>query len=506
MKDKRKLIRTIILFGISFVGSYLINFFLTRFVTKNVGTDAYGFISLANTFAQYAMILTTALNSFATRFIALAYHKDDFETSNHYFNSVLFGDIFLGGVLIIFSIIFTLFMDKILNVSHFLSFDVHVLFILAFINISVNLSSTVFQSAAIIKNELEVVSVVKTVSKVLEGGILLLLFTNLKPHIYYVGIGFLTTSNIIAITNLIIKDKYAKELKVNFSYFRMKYIKKLVINGIWNSFNSLGNTLNSGLDLLISNTMLSSVAMGQASIVKSLNTIFSSIYQMVSQPFEPVFLKDYSMNDKSFLIKDLQFSMKISGALSNLFFAGFVAFGLEYYKLWVPHENVRLLYNLTIIAIATCILDGAMYPLYYIYTLTLKMKLPCIITILGGIVNVVGMFILIKFTDLGIYSVFLTTAFVMIIINGITNPIYMSYCLNLSIKTFYSVLIKHIFSCLIQTIVFLIITKQLHIYNWITLIFWAIICGVIGIIIHFIVVTNKDEKLKILNFIISKFC
>ena len=47
-------------------------------------------------------------------------------------------------------------------------------------------------------------------------------------------------------------------------------IKNLLKNGIWNSLNQLGNELNSGLDLLISNLMLSAVAMGQISVVKNI--------------------------------------------------------------------------------------------------------------------------------------------------------------------------------------------------------------------------------------------
>ena len=48
----------------------------------------------------------------------------------------------------------------------------------------------------------------------------------------------------------------------------MEAVKKLVLSGIWNSINSVGNLLNSGLDLWISNLMLSALEMGNLSIVK----------------------------------------------------------------------------------------------------------------------------------------------------------------------------------------------------------------------------------------------
>lgn len=48
---------------VSFAVTVGINFFLTPYLVKEVGSDAYGFIGLANNFVQYATIVTTALNS-----------------------------------------------------------------------------------------------------------------------------------------------------------------------------------------------------------------------------------------------------------------------------------------------------------------------------------------------------------------------------------------------------------------------------------------------------------
>ena len=49
----------------------------------------------------------------------------------------------------------------------------------------------------------------------------------------------------------------------------------LLTNGLWNSINQLGNTLNSGLDLLFSNAMLTDIQTGQIAVSKSIGTIFS---------------------------------------------------------------------------------------------------------------------------------------------------------------------------------------------------------------------------------------
>ena len=107
VSEKKKVFIVMAASGAAFAINYLINFFLTPFITKNLGTDAYGYVTLAKTIASYAVIITTALNSYAARFITIEYHKEDYEKANVYFNSVFFADLFIGGALLVFAILFS---------------------------------------------------------------------------------------------------------------------------------------------------------------------------------------------------------------------------------------------------------------------------------------------------------------------------------------------------------------------------------------------------------------
>ena len=66
----------------AFAVSLAISFFLTPFLVKNVGKEAYGFVGLANDFVSYALVLTVALNSMAGRFITISLYEKDNESVN----------------------------------------------------------------------------------------------------------------------------------------------------------------------------------------------------------------------------------------------------------------------------------------------------------------------------------------------------------------------------------------------------------------------------------------
>lgn len=128
----------------------------------------------------------------------------------------------------------------------------------------------------------------------------------------------------------------------------------------------------------------------------------------------------------------------------------------------LPQQDTPLLYGLTVVTVLGSITAGAMQPVYYIYTLTVKNKIPCWVTIAGGFLNVVAMYFLLKYTYVGPYAIVVTTAVIMISINVFFNPTYAARCLNVSSFILYPTIFRHLISCGVMTIVFRFMSKIAH--------------------------------------------
>ena len=124
------------------------------------------------------------------------------------------------------------------------------------------------------------------------------------------------------------------------------------------------------------------------------------------------------------------------------------------------------------------------------------------ITILGGVANVTGMYFLLKYTSMGAYAILITTAVVMNFINLVTNPIYMSICLKISKTSFYPTLLKNIVCCAVTTAV-LVFVNSIFNFNlsWITLFIKIVILAIIGVAFQIPLVFGKDTM-----SIIRKVC
>ena len=492
-KHYLKIIRTIFITGGAFTVNYLITFFLAPYIIRNVGTDAYGFVSLAKNTASYASYVTIALNSYAARFISVEYHRGNIHQANIFFSSTFWGNLAVGSWIMLAAAAGILFLDKIFHIPESLVFDVKVLFLFIFIKFWITTVMSVYSTGAYAADKLDITGVCKGVSFLLEAAVLLIVFHLFKARVFFVGIGVVTAASVVAASDYLICKRFAGELKVRKKDYRFDAVKTLVANGIWSSVSSLGQVLNSGLDLVVCNLLLTPFAMGQLAVTDSVNVIFLNIYVMISEAFKPGFLKLYADNDINELVKEMKRSMKLTGLSTNLVFAGFFTLGMVYYRLWIPGQDISLIFRLTMIVLGSGMLIGLEYPLFYIYTLTLTRKISCLFTLSAGALNVISMYVAIKYFNCGIYAVVVTTLVLQSIIHLIPHPLYMAHALKLSPWTFYPDIIKSLSSCAVMCFVFRLINRVYMPSSWVTLALCVPVYVFTGSVIHLLMTCSRDE-------------
>ena len=471
-----------------------INFCVVPYVSENVGVEAYGFVTLANTLITYIDVISVALNSFASRYIAVAYHEKNFDKARKYYSSVFIANIILSMSFFIFGTFIILNLQRVINVSVDLEHDVKILFFIVLGRYICTLIRNAFDVSTFIKNRLDLTEKLRALTYLLQAVILLVTCVSMKPHVWYVGAASFAAALVMLLVQYAFTKKLTHELTVKIADFSFKCIKDFLVNGIWNAINNIGNLLNSGLDLLITNKMLTELLMGMVSVSKTLGSLCYTLVVAISSSFRPKQLEAYSHKDKERLIELLKKSMIITGTVCAIILAGFNACGKDFLRLWLPSQNHEILFQLAMITLMSDILIGVVNPLYYVFTLTKKLKVPCLITIIMGILNIAGMYILIKHTDLGVYAVVLTTM-VLNCVHFIDTPLYASYCLKIEMKTFYPVIILH----LLNTTILFLWTSLLNCFwpnvnSWSMLLAKIMLFGITEVIIAGVLMTTAEQK------------
>ena len=477
-----------------------IGFFLVPYITRYVGIEAYGFVALANTMITYLDIVAISFNYFAQRYISVAYHQGDYTLSKKYYSSIIVANEILCIISIVPLLVFVLFLEHFIKISEYLVFDVKLLFGFVLLRYYISLFATPFENGSFLKDRYDVIAKNKVFSSIVQVFTIVCLFGFVDKKIYYVGIAAVAYDSCNFILQFAAKQKYTPLLKYNIEEFSVSSIKTFFAKGIWVSINNVGNLLNSGLDLLITNLMISETVMGQISVAKMISTMTYSFISGVSESFKAKQLKLYS-EGKAELIDELKYAMKISGILYIAISGIIIACGENFIELWVKNQDVSTIYILMLICVFSDFIPSIMKPLYYVYTMTTKMLIPCIITISMGVLNVLSMYLLLKYTSLGGYAVVLTTM-VINLIHLVDSPIYSAHCLHQKATIFYDVVLVYLISFMINGIICTLVSKIVSTgQSWFTLVFKMIIVGGIGGGIAFMIMTNKKEKKRIIQAI-----
>lgn len=493
ISQNKQIGKAILISGFGAFLTYAINFVLTPYITSTIGIEAYGFVSIAKTAVSYADIAMGALTAFIVRYISISYHERDLKEANLYYSSSVCACLVFSLLLFSVACLAIIRLENVLVIPENLVTPVKILFLIIFFNFVITTMNVPIGVYAYVKNRLDILGLIKIFGYLLEVGVLYGLFQLMPAEVWYVGLGSLSASLVALVCNSLALKKYTPELSYKRENVSLSKIKNLVKNGVWNSLNSLGNVLNSGLDLIVSNLMLSGTATGQIAVSKTIGTMFQTVFMVVSQPFQPQMLKTYATGKMEDFLPSLKKAMIVCGWFANVAFAGFVALGVLYFRLWLPKENTQVLYYLTVLTVMNYVTDGVLQPVYYINTLTVKNKVPCWVTIAGGLCNVLGMYVLIRNTSLGVYAVAITTAVIMITINLVFNPLYAAWCLKIKARVIYKILLRDLASCIIMIVAFMQIEKLLGPSTWLGLIGSALIMCLVGLPIHIICMHNREE-------------
>ena len=493
---------------IVFIVSMAINFFLTPFILKSLGNEAFGFVGLSNAVVAYAAVVTTAINSVSGRFVAYEWHGGRIESANGYYSSVLAVNLFFCAVIAAAASLFILNLDLVLSVPQNLKFDVTLTFIFYFINFCVGLFTGVVTVCAFVRNKLYLVSVRNAVSSLLLAALIVALFYFFAPMIAYIAASALICGVFVLISTIFMSASIAPELKFSFALFDFNKVKELARSGVWNSFNALNHILLTGMDLFICNVFLGANATGVLSVAKAAPLILESFCVQISSNFAPKMVQIYASGNVSALVAESKFAMKALAFTMSAPAAIFAAFGREFYALWLPFksaEEIALIYNLSMISFAPVVLISYVYALFNLDSVTNKLRRPAVANTILGISVIAAQIAVLKFTDYGIYGVVIAgSALYSARILGFD---LINAALNLGVKltTFYGVYFKNLaFFCVVCALFFWI-RNFVQITGWTEFIAVSLSLLIAGYALNLFLIFNAFERGVVVAKILGKF-
>ncbi len=487
----------------SFVSALFISFYTTPYITKHVGMEAYGLIGLAQNFTNYITIITASLNSMASRFIVIQLHKNNDDEANKYFNSVLIANTLCAVIVILLSVLMIPNLDHFINVSEGLLPDAKVTFALTFLSFALSLATSVFGVVYYAKNRLDLGAWRTVESNIVRTILLIITFLFIGVKIQYTVVISLISTVYTIVFSIYYTRKMLPQIHVSAKNFEWNKVWIMVKAGIWNSISKLSQILLNGLDLLITNLFIGGAVLGCVSVTKTFVNLIISLISTISDIYVPKFLKAYA-KDKESLNAEFLTSTKLLGFCSCVIISVFLVYCQTFYELWLPGEDAVLMRNLTYISLASIFVSGPVYSMFSIYTVINKVRPMAVASLVMSVMSTATVFLLLKFTDLGVYAIVGVSS----IYGAVKNLTYNMFCLRkyagINLKKSYGVILKNIVILLTCMGVNMYIKSFFTITSLVNMVMYIIIAVAVSTIIFFLLGIGYNDKKEIFRLVAQK--
>lgn len=485
-----------------FAISLCITFFLTPFIVKNLGVEAYGFVGLSNNIIDYMQVITIALNSMAGRFITIEYHQGNLQKANRYFSSVFFANCILSAIVFTICLALMWYLEFVISIPINLIFDVKLLFFLLSVNAVLNLVFNVFIVPPFIKNKLEISAIRNFISTFLRMVLLVLFFSFLVPKIWYLGISAIVCSVYLVVANIIIKNKLTPELHISRKDYEWKYVKEILVSGTWNVVNKVSVLLEKGFDLLLANWFINTFMMGLLSITAQISVLIPKVIGLIASSFAPSITEQFAKGDTEAINRNVFKSIRIMSLLVIIPLSIFYVYGDAFFALWLPDQDSSLLQLILVLSTIDMIFAMPLEIFWSIFTATNKIKVPALIMLVVGGLSFLSLLILLSIFE-NQTAQLLCLASTRMVWNTIKNltflPIYGAKCLNLQWNFFYKSMFRPILG-IIFTLIICQLFRLLYLPNtWLKLASVGIIVVMIAICIGSQFILTKNDKQYILS-------
>jgi membrane protein EpsK len=483
------LLSNVLLFCVNLV----IGIWLVPYYIRHLGVGAYGLIPLATSFTQYVALFTMAMGGGTSRFLTIDLQQGDLERANRTFNTAFWGLAGLSLFLVPFLVGLSWFAPSLFRVpqdqiaaSRWLFAGVSLTFLVTTLFATLDVSTYAF-------NRLDYRNIVQLSNLLVRTACLVLLFTLFSSSLSSVAFSMLIGALAATAVSWHFWRKLTPSLSFKLSLFDRSRLADLMGMGGWMVVNHIGYLLFLQIDLIVVNRLFGPVAGGEYASVLQWNALIRSLAGVLSGVLGPMLMIRYAQNQFGELERLSNLSVKLLGLALALPIGLACGFSRPLLSLWLGPGFARLA-PLMQIMLFHLVINLSILPLFNINVCYNKIRLPGVVTLLMGALN---LFLAVKLSsvgNLGFYGVAMAGGIVLSLKNAIFTPWYAAKIQGISPRGYFAAILPgFLFSTVLVASAF-ILDKIFDLSSWVSLIGIGLCLVSISAILVWVLALNQSER------------
>jgi len=471
----------------------LVGIWLTPYLIRNLELELYSIIPLFLMISHYSELFTLTIRGTVSRFVALSIGRNASEKASIYFSTAFFSLLTVYSFLLLPIIFIAIWLPKLFQIPGGNENQAGILFFLVILSSFIIGTSTPFMVSTFVKHRFDLGNLATIISRVIQVAILVLSFKFLSASVTYFGLSRIGLGLTILISGVFFTKYLTPELHLRLVLFKFKAFREMAGMGGWITLNEIGALLYLSIDLVVINILLGPTQGGYYAPVTQWVVLLTMFGAAISSVFAPIVYEYISKQNLEALAFQTQRAIKFMAIVMALPIGLICGLSQPLLKRWLGPSFIELS-PLMWLLVAPCIVNLVVRPMLRIPTGMNKVRLPAIITLVGGIINLSASILLVKYTSLGIYGVALATVVCLTGKNMIFTPIYTALIIKKPSTTFFKPLVTGIALAATLSLGAWLLS---NIYDLATIPRLMAICALITVaycLLCYYLILNKDEK------------
>lgn len=499
---KRQMPRNFSLQVLAFATRIAVGIVLTPYLVRHLGRAAYGLVPLAAAMTEYVAIITQTISSAISRFLTIALQRGDMQDANRVFSTAFFSYLGLSLVQIpVFGLIIYR-ADVIFTIPEPLYRDAVILLMCSAASFLLSLMCGVFGVPIYANNRLDIARTLDVSRQIVRLCGILAFFAIFGPALRYVGYVSLATTILVMIPTVVVGKRLAPELRLSVRAYDWRKLREVTSMGGWLLVNYLGFLLFLRIDVWVCNRFISAEAAGDYAAVLQWSNLIRQAGMLLSGLIGPMIMIYYARSEINRLIRLAQVSVRVMCLLLAIPISILCVFSPAVLTLWLG-ESFAPLAPLMVIMVCHLTINVGITPVFSVRTALNKVKVPALMSVVGGIANMLLAILLAKYLSWGIYGVAIAGAVTLTLLNALWNPVYTARILHQPWYTFVKPSVSGMLGCAALSLVGLAIRHFVHPTSWAQLLAACMTTALIGALGVWLILPAADRAL-FMNLLPSK--
>lgn len=410
------------------------------YLIKNLGVAVYGLLPLANSVASYMSVLEFSVRGSLSRELSRAFATGGSHARRVVFNTALWASVALAAVLSPVALAVAMSAPALFSVPAGYEDAARILFGAILLMYLVGMVRSILTTVPFTRNRFDLLNVTPMSEIIVRVVVVVAMFALAKPRIEWVAVSLVVSGAIATIVALRLNRIVAPGLNMDVRAFDLSVLRRMWGTSSWMMVNQVGTLLFLSIDVVVVNVMLGADASGRYGSLLIWSVFLRSLAGAVSSAVTPVALRKHALGDHAGLARVMSESIGLLGMAIALPVGALTGFAAPVLTIWLGPEFA----GLSVLLIAQVFhlsLNLAVLPLFSVQLAAGRVQIPGIVTLCGGLVNVMLAVSLVTFGRNGL-GVALAGALVLTLKNALFTTVYTAHIQGVSWKPYVVALSK----------------------------------------------------------------